>query len=156
MKPPSENIQWIKANKGEGLSIEYYDKEGNKLIRKKDPTPKSLKGSKAWRHNNSGNLVIGPHARKHGAIGCAEYIETDEKDNQKKYTFAIFPSYEIGRAAMIALFKEERFLKLTLEDLPRKYTRVEDGQPDGKALGNARRSYSFGRKKTITCRCRAQ
>lgn len=132
MKPPSENIKWIRANKGEGLSIEYYDKEGNKLIRRKDPTPKSLKGSKAWRHNNPGNLVIGPHARQHGAIGCAEYIVVDEKGKEKKYTFAIFPSYEIGRAAMIALFKEERFLKLTLEDLPRKYTGVEDGQPDTK------------------------
>lgn len=49
MKPPSENIKWIKAIKGEGLSIEYHDKEGTKLIRRKDPTPKSLKGSKAWR-----------------------------------------------------------------------------------------------------------
>ena len=102
MKPPSENIKWIKANKGEGLSIEYYDKEGNKLICRKDPTPKSLKGSKAWRHNNPGNLVIGPHARQHGAIGSAEYIVIDEKGKEKKYTFAIFPSYEIGRAAMIA------------------------------------------------------
>lgn len=109
MKPPSENIKWIKANKGEGLSIEYYDKEGNKLIRRKDLTPKSLKGSKAWRHNNPGNLVKGPYARQHGAIGSAEYIVIDEKGKEKKYTFAIFPSYEIGRAAMTLSLKKSDF-----------------------------------------------
>jgi hypothetical protein len=84
MKTPI-NAKWIKAEKGDGLSIIYYDKEGNKMIRRKDPTKGSLKGSKAWRHNNPGNLVIGPHARQHGAIGCAEYIETDEKGKKKKY-----------------------------------------------------------------------
>ena len=73
METPA-NIEWIRAEKGEGLSIVYYDKEGNKLIRRKDPTPDSLKGSKAWRHNNPGNLVIGPHANKHGSIGSATYI----------------------------------------------------------------------------------
>lgn len=46
-KKPPIDIQWIEAKKGEGLSIEYSDKEGNRLIRRKDPTPKSLKGSKA-------------------------------------------------------------------------------------------------------------
>ncbi len=152
MKPPND-AKWIRAEKGEGLSIVYYDNEGNKLIRRKDPTPKSLKGSKAWRHNNPGNLVIGPHARQHGAIGSAEYIEVDEKGKKKKYTFAIFPSYEIGHAAMIALFKEERFLKITLEDLPRKYTGVEDGQPDTKEAiayrDFLRTSTKFDMKRTI-------
>jgi len=112
-----------------------------------------LKGSKAWRHNNPGNLVIGPHARQHGAIGSAEYIVVDEIGKEKKYTFAIFPNYEIGRAAMIALFKEERFLKLTLEDLPRKYTGVEDGQPDTKEAiayrDFLRTSTKFDMKRTI-------
>lgn len=51
MKTPND-AKWIKAEKGEELSIVYCDKEGNKMIRRKDPTPKSLKGSKAWRHNN--------------------------------------------------------------------------------------------------------
>src|SRR5476649_1127428 len=115
------NIKWIKAEKGEGLSIEYHDKEGNKLIRRKDPTPKSLKGSKAWRHNNPGNLVIGPHARQYGAIGYASYKVIDENGKEKEYTFAIFPNDEIGRVAMIALLKGPRFIKLTLNEFPRKY-----------------------------------
>jgi len=126
------NIKWIKAEKGEGLSIIYYDKEGNKLIRRKDPTPNSLKGSKAWRHNNPGNLVSGPHSKKHGAIGSATYTTKNEQDKEQKFTFAIFPSCEVGHAAMIALLKEPRYLKLTLEELSRKYTGVEDGKPDTK------------------------
>ena len=56
-------------------------------------------------------------------------------------------------AAMIALFKEERFLKLTLEDLPRKYTGVEDGQPDTKEAiayrDFLRTSTKFDMKRTI-------
>lgn len=129
MKPPND-AKWIKAEKGEGLSIIYYDKEGNKLIRRKDPTPKSLKGSKAWRHNNPGNLAKGSFTQQHGAIGYASYKHLDEEGKEKEYVFAIFPSYEIGKLAMTALFKEERFLKLTLENLSRKYTGVEDGKPD--------------------------
>lgn len=107
MKTPT-NIEWIKAEKGEGLSIVYYDKEGNKLIRRKDPTPDSLKGSKAWRHNNPGNLVSGAHANKHGSIGSATYITKNEQGKEQKFTFAIFPSYAVGRAAMFALLKEPK------------------------------------------------
>lgn len=117
MKPPAE-AKWIKAEKGEGLSIVYCDKEGNKLIRRKDPTPKSLKGSKAWRHSNPGNLAKGTHASQHGAIGSASYIVKNEEGKDQEYIFAIFPSYAVGRAAMVALLKEERYLKLTLEVFP--------------------------------------
>ncbi len=131
MKTP-ENMKWIKADQGEGLSIIYRDKEGNSMIRRKEPVKGSLKGSKAWRHNNPGNLSFGPHARLHGAIGSAKYTEIDEGGNKKEYIFAIFPSREIGHAAMTALLKEERFSKLTLNELPRKYTGVEVGKPDTK------------------------
>ena len=62
MKTPND-AKWIKAEKGEGLSIVYCDKEGNKMIRRKDPTPKSLKGSKAWRHNNPGKPSEGPSCK---------------------------------------------------------------------------------------------
>lgn len=131
MSTPTD-VKWIRAEKGEGLSIIYYDKEGNKLIRRKDPVQGSLKGSKAWRHNNPGNLVIGPHSKKHGAIGSAIYITINEYGKEQKFNFAIFPSREIGHEAMFALLKEPRYLKLTLEELSRKYTGVEDGRPDTK------------------------
>ena len=152
-KKPPIDIQWIEAKKGEGLSIEYADKEGNRLIRRKDPTPKSLKGSKAWRHNNPGNLAMGPHSRQHGAIGSASYKTIDEEGKEKEYIFAIFPSYEVGRAAMVALLKEERYLQLTLEILPRKYTGVKDGKPDTKEAiayrDFLRTSTKFDMKRTI-------
>ena len=131
MKTP-ENVIWIKAEKGEGLSIVYYDKEGSKMTRRKDPAQGSLKGSKAWRHNNPGNLVIGPHARQHGSIGSASYIVIGENGKERTYTFAIFPNYEIGRAAMISLLKGPRYCNLTLNEFPRKYTGVEEGKPDSK------------------------
>jgi hypothetical protein len=131
MKTPA-NVKWIKAEKGDGLSIIYYDKERSKMIRRKDPTKGSLKGSKAWRHNNPGNLVIGPHTREYGAIGSALYNVIDEGGKEREYIFAISPSYEMGRAAMIALLKGPRFVKLTLNEFPRKYTGVEVGKPDTK------------------------
>jgi hypothetical protein len=109
MKPPTD-AKWIKAEKGEGLSIIYYDKEGNQLIRRKDPAKGSLKGSKAWRHNNPGNLAMGPHARQHGAMGSASYKILDEEGREKEYIFAIFSSYEVGRIAMVALLIAENHL----------------------------------------------
>jgi hypothetical protein len=133
MQVPAD-VKWTKAEKGERLSIVYYDREGNKLIRRKDPTSGSLKGSKAWRHNNPGNLASGSHASKHGSIGAASYITINEQGKEQKFTFAIFPSYDVGRGAMVALLKEPRYAKLTLEALPRKYTGVEDGKPDTKEV----------------------
>lgn len=133
MKEPKDS-KWIKGEKGEGISIVYFDKEGNKLIRRKDPEKGSLKGSKAWRHNNPGNLASGSFSKQHGSIGGASYIVIDEAGNAKKYTFAIFPSREVGHTAMVALLKEPKFSKLTLEALPRKYTGVEDGKPDTKEV----------------------
>jgi len=152
MKPPTD-VEWIKAEKGDGLSIVYYDREGNKLIRCKDPATGSLKGSKAWRHNNPGNLAMGPHARQHGAIGSALYTALDEEGKEKKYIFAIFPNYEVGRAAMVALLKEERYLQLTLEFFPRKYTGVEEHKPDTKEViayrDFLRKSTKFDMTRTI-------
>ena len=152
MKTPT-NVKWINAEKGDGVSIIYYDKEGNKMTRRKDPTHGSLKGSKAWRHNNPGNLVIGPHAREYGAIGSASYVTIDENGKEKKYTFAIFPNYEMGHVAMVALLKGPRFCNLTLNEFPRKYTGVEEGKPDSKeaiAYRNfLRQSTKLDRNRTI-------
>lgn len=52
-----------------------------------------LTGARNWRNNNPGNIEYGPFARKHGAIG------TDGR-------FAVFPSYEAGRAAKESLLFE--------------------------------------------------
>ena len=65
------------------------------------------------------------NSSKMGAIGSASYVVINEEGKEQKYIFAIFPTYEIGRSAMVALLKEPRYLQLTLETLPRKYTGVK-------------------------------
>lgn len=52
-------------------------------------------GARNWRNNNPGNIEYGAFARQHGALG------TDGR-------FAVFPSYEAGRAAKEALLFESR------------------------------------------------
>lgn len=119
---------WVRAEKGSNISIIYYDKDGNKLIRYKDPTPQSLRGSKSWRHNNPGNLKNGPHAKSYGAIGSAEYTNPEGK----KVHFAIFPDYETGRNAFAKLLIREDYIDFTLNEFPRKYTGVKKESPDTK------------------------
>jgi len=96
---------------------------------------------------------MGPHARQHGAIGSALYTALDEEGKEKKYIFAVFPNYEVGRAAMVALLKEERYLQLTLEFFPRKYTGVEEDKPDTKEViayrDFLRKSTKFDMTRTI-------
>ena len=58
-----------------------------------DGTTQRREGTRAWRNNNPGNIEYGPFARAHGAVG------TDGR-------FAVFPSYEAGRAAKGALLFE--------------------------------------------------
>lgn len=52
-------------------------------------------GSRNWRNNNPGNIEYGSFARSHGALG------TDGR-------FAVFPSYEAGRAAKESLLFESK------------------------------------------------
>jgi hypothetical protein len=52
-------------------------------------------GSRNWRNNNPGNLEFGAFSRRYGAVG------TDGR-------FAVFPTYEAGRAAKEALLFEGR------------------------------------------------
>ena len=48
---------FVRAEEGEppGISVVYYDTDGNKTIRYHDKNGKI--GSHAWRNNNPGNLV---------------------------------------------------------------------------------------------------
>ncbi len=61
-------------------------------------------GSRSWRNNNPGNVMIGPRAKKYGAIG-----------NDGK--FAIFPDYESGRAAMKAVLQKGSWKELTIAEM---------------------------------------
>ena len=110
---------FVRAEEGEppGISVVYYDTDGNKTIRYHDKNGKT--GSHAWRNNNPGNLVYGDgsHAKETGYIGKA-----------KKRT--VFPDYDTGKQSMRLLLKKEFYQKLTLNELPRKYTGVKPGVPD--------------------------
>jgi hypothetical protein len=66
-------------------------------------------GTRAWRNNNPGNIEFGPFAKAHGAIG------TDGR-------FAVFPSYEAGRAAKGALlFESKGYRDLTIGEAIARY-----------------------------------
>src|SRR3984885_10995533 len=110
---------FVRAEEGEppGISVIYYDTDGNKTIRYHDKNGKT--GSHSWRNNNPGNLVYGDgsHAKETGYIGKA-----------KKRT--VFPDYDTGKQSMRLLLRKEFYQKLTLNELPRKYTGVKSGVPD--------------------------
>ncbi len=110
---------FVRAEEGEppGISVVYYDTDGNKTIRHYEKNGKQ--GSHAWRNNNPGNLVYGDgsHAKATGGIGKA-----------KKRT--VFPDYDTGKQSMRLLLKKDFYQKLTLNELPRKYTGVKPGVPD--------------------------
>jgi len=63
---------------------------GYNIVRLADGSVVRQDGARNWRNNNPGNIEFGSFARRYGAIG------TDGR-------FAIFPSYQAGRAAKEAL-----------------------------------------------------
>ncbi len=78
--------KFLRAEEGKtpGISVVYYDTDGNMTIRYHDKNGKT--GSIAWRNNNPGNLAWGSggHAKKTGAIGKARGRP-------------VFPDYETGK-----------------------------------------------------------
>ncbi len=71
-------------------------------------------GSRSWRNNNPGNIEYGPYARSKGAIG------TDGR-------FAVFPTYEAGRAAQEnLLFDSKGYRNLTLSQAINKWAPAGD------------------------------
>lgn len=75
-------------------------------------------GDPAWRNNNPGNLRPGAHSRIHGSIGTVG-------------GFAVFPSYDKGREALVWLFKKETYQKKTVFDAVDDYAPAKDkNNPD--------------------------
>jgi hypothetical protein len=73
------------------------------------------KGARNWRNNNPGNIEYGPFARRNGAIG------TDGR-------FAVFASYEDGRAAKEALlFESPNYKDRTIASAISRYAPSSDG-----------------------------
>lgn len=89
------NTSFIRIEVKNDLRIVYFREDGSSVI--------FLKGDRAWRNNNPGNIAYGNGklAKELGAIG-------------KAGGFAVFPSYEIGRKAMFTVLKKTDFQERTL------------------------------------------
>lgn len=82
---------------------------GFTVVRYSDGRVERRTGARNWRNNNPGNIEFGDFSRRFGAIG------TDGR-------FAIFPSYEAGKAAKEALIFEGRnYRNLTIEQAITRY-----------------------------------
>lgn len=147
--------KFVRAGEGkEKNSVEYFDEDGNKLIRhwKRYPDePDDKVSTRSWRNNNPGNLKIGPFARRNGAIGEAGRPPKSKPTEPK---FAVFPDYETGRKAQAKRLKEgDMYIDLTLEELPKKYVGVDRSGTDTQEVidyRNAIRKFTkFDMKRTI-------
>lgn len=78
--------KYLKAEPGPKNSVIYFDDKGKKWIFEK--------GSRAWRNQNPGNIVVGKRSRDNGMIG-------------KAGGFAVFPDYTIGHRALLDLLLNE-------------------------------------------------
>lgn len=76
--------KYIKADPGPGRSVIYTDIDGKQW--------KFEGGSRPWRNQNPGDLVIGIVSKRNGAIG-------------KAGGFAVFPNYEMGHQALLDSLK---------------------------------------------------
>ncbi|UXN69610.1 hypothetical protein N8A98_20695 [Devosia neptuniae] len=79
----------------------------------------TFKGSRNWRNNNPGNIEFGDFAKSHGAVG------TDGR-------FAVFPTYEAGRAAKQSLlFTSPGYAGMSIEQAISRYAPASDGNNTG-------------------------
>jgi len=135
--------RYVRAEEGPSNSVIYYDEMGNKLIRywkSYEGQPVEEAGTRSWRNNNPGNILIGDFARRNASIGEAG-IPLDQKEKQKKVRFAVFPDYATGRKAQALRLKEgPMYIDLTLRELPRKYLGIVPGKPDTKEVEDYRKN----------------
>lgn len=131
--------RFIRATEGRppGISVEYYDTDGNKTIRYHNKNGKI--GTHAWRNNNPGNLAWGDgsHAKETCCIGKAKGRP-------------VFPDYATGKQSMRLLLKKDFYQRLTLNALPRKYTGVPADKPDTKEVEDYRRAIRVQTKFDMT------
>ncbi|MFQ5431236.1 MAG: KTSC domain-containing protein [Nitrospinota bacterium] len=110
----------IDGSSGE-RTVRYTDDEGNETYR--------VGGSRAWRNNNSGNIICSNYANDYDAIGC-------DADG-----FAIFPHWETGVRAHEALLRKRSYINLTIEAAIKRYT-------DGDLLENQENYINYVTSKT--------
>lgn len=109
---------FIKAEQGPGSSVIYFDDKGKKWIVEG--------GTRTWRNQNPGNLVIGKVSLRNNPIGRAG-------------GFAVFPDYQTGHKALIDLLLNE-FGTWNLVKLMRRYAPPKEN--------NTKKYIAFIKKKT--------
>lgn len=91
------------------ISEIIYAGPGYNVVRLADGSVVRQAGARNWRNNNPGNIEYGSFARSYGAIG------TDGR-------FAVFPSYQAGRAAKEALlFNSNGYSGMTISQAINRY-----------------------------------
>ena len=86
---------FVKAKEAKDRSVTFWDENGSSVTHRG--------GNHTWRNQNPGNIGTGAWADRHGAIGRAG-------------GFAVFPDYEIGRAAIFSRLKSPDFIDQTIWD----------------------------------------
>ena len=136
--------KFVRVEEGLNNSVIYYDEDGNNLTRfwkSYEEQPVEEASTRSWRNNNPGNLVMGPFARQNGAIGEAGHVPNKKNKNLK---FAVFPDYTIGRKAQALRLKEgDMYIDLTLNEFVRKYTGIDEGEPDTQEAIAYRKAIKF-------------
>jgi len=88
-------------------------------VRADDGNTYTFRGNRNWRNNNPGNIRASDYAKRHGAIG-------DDGE------FAVFPSYEAGRAAKSSLlFSSPSYADRTLSDAISRYAPPNENNTKG-------------------------
>lgn len=105
----TEGIGGIGIQQGNAEMLESTQAKVSYKNKETGGTETRTGGSLAWRTNNPGNIVWSDFAKKHGAIG-------------KVGVTAVFPTFEVGRAAEKALLESPSYSKLTLEEIIRKWS----------------------------------
>lgn len=86
---------FVRAKRGKGRQVIYYRADGSSVT--------FIGGDRPWRNQNPGNITArGDFATKHGSIGS-------------EGGFAIFPSYEVGRAAIFSLLETQKYQERTID-----------------------------------------
>ena len=104
-KPWEVSVVFVVAWKSGNKEITYRDQSGKTLFKRG--------GSRSWRNNNPGNIIDGPFAEDHGAIG----------DDTK---MAVFPDESVGREAVKALLTGKKYRNLSIRDAMYRYAPPSD------------------------------
>jgi hypothetical protein len=97
---------WIGGN---DIAAVIESGPGYLVVRRPDGSVQKMTGARNWRNNNPGNIEFGNYARSMGAIAS---------DGR----FAVFPTYEMGKAAKEKLiFEGASYRALTLDQAIARY-----------------------------------